>query len=93
MTKYGDLTLEQLSKHAAEGWELANKRTEQLRQAVEALRGAEFVIQCWARGRGEDYTGNINLKEMQAVLKWGKQMFPEPTDDPDYWVKLAEGKI
>lgn len=67
-----------LSKHADEGWGLATHRTKQLRQAVEALRGADHVLNCWAHRLGEDHTKNVNLRELREVLEWAERMFPKP---------------
>jgi hypothetical protein len=75
--KYTGVTREQLASHADEGWALANKRTEQLREAIEALRGADFVIQAWGMRLEEETNTNVNLKKMYQVLVWANCMFPE----------------
>lgn len=77
---YEDMSLEALRAHCLEGWALANTRTRQLREAVQALKGAEHVIICWARPMEKDYTANVNLQEMMKVLEWGRKMFPDPED-------------
>lgn len=77
MNKYEGVSFEKLSSHADEGWDLANRRTVQLREAVEALRGAEYVINAWAYRLGDDWKNNVNLQDMIKVLGWGKKMFQD----------------
>lgn len=78
MTKdYSGFTHDRLAVHANEGWDLANKRTEQLREAVEALRGAAYVVECWSKVLRQDAAQNPNLKDMTLVLEWAEHMFPE----------------
>jgi hypothetical protein len=72
------MTHDRLRAHATEGWNLANTRADQLREAVEALRGAEFVIEAWGRRLGENWQSNINVKNLLKVMAWAKTMFPEP---------------
>lgn len=78
MADYKGLSFEKLAKHADEGWALANHRTVQLREAMEALLDAEHSMECLMRRLGDDPVMNGNFATIQKVLGWGKRMFPGP---------------
>lgn len=75
MEKYEDMPRGDLVQLSDEGWQLANKRTQQLREAVEALRVADRFLE--SRGSHLEANADVNLKKMYEVLAWAKQMFPE----------------
>jgi hypothetical protein len=76
MNKYEGISFETLAKHADEGWSLANTRTAQLREAIQALKGARRMINY--PGELADIIECTSYQVLMKVLAWGERMFPEP---------------